>query len=69
MSDFIAEIYVTDKFGYHLFHHITVEGSQLKQQTLSNHLWGAETWSRDTAAQLYKLKLGGGILSLQLWLQ
>ena len=69
MSDFIAEIYATDKFGYHLFHHITVEGSQLKQQTLSNHLWGAETWSRDTAAQLYKLKLGGGILSLQLWLQ
>ena len=36
--NFIAEIYVTDKFGYHLFHHITVEGSQLKQQTLSNHL-------------------------------
>ena len=43
MSDFIAEIYATDKFGYHLFHHITVEGSQLKQQTLSNHLLGAET--------------------------
>ena len=52
MSDFIAEIYATDKFGYHLFHHITVEGSQLKQQTLSNHLLGAETWSQVGAVQL-----------------
>ena len=41
MSAFIAQIYGNDKFGYHLFHHITAaEGCELKQQTLCNHLWG-----------------------------
>ena len=35
MSDFITEIYVTDKFGYHLFHHITVDGGFSTQTTNS----------------------------------